>query len=141
MKEDLFQLGIKVIIVNDNKVLLLQVNPDKLRKFTGEPYWDIPGGRIVKGGSVKETLIREVFEETGITNFDDFRHVGMTLSNIRIPYKNSDTGLILSVYRAELKTKPEVTLSEEHINYKWSDWTEVKNLLGVKYPKEFIDLL
>lgn len=60
-KEDCFHLGVKALIFNEkNKMLLLERHhPSK------KMYWDIPGGRLLRGESLIETLIREVKEETG----------------------------------------------------------------------------
>jgi 8-oxo-dGTP pyrophosphatase MutT (NUDIX family) len=85
MSEDIFHLGIKALIRNNTgKVLLLQVNPASLRNET-TAYWDLPGGRIQQGQTVQETLEREVIEETGITDIQSTKNIGMVLSNIRIP--------------------------------------------------------
>ena len=51
-----FFLGIKAIIVDSGKVLLLE------RNFK-TPFWEAPGGRIDEGESVEEALIRELKEE------------------------------------------------------------------------------
>lgn len=49
MSEDIFHLGIKALIRNnDGKILLLQVNPQKLRGKQTD-YWDLPGGPGPKG--------------------------------------------------------------------------------------------
>ena len=83
MNEDLFQLGIKALIVNsEGHILLLKVNKEMLKGFSGDPYWDIPGGRIHRGSTIEETLKREVKEETGITNITNTTPLAMVLSNI-----------------------------------------------------------
>jgi ADP-ribose pyrophosphatase len=138
MNEDLFQLGIKVLITNPSgKILLLKVNPKKLKNFNGEPYYDIPGGRIHRGSTIEETLKREVLEETGITEMKNWKPFAMTLANIRIPYGNTDTGLILSVYVCEIDNSAKIILSDEHTEYNWFASKEAGELLKVKYPKEF----
>jgi len=140
MNEDLFQLGIKALIVNsDGKILLLKVNKEMLKGFSGDPYWDIPGGRIHRGSTIEETLKREVKEETGITNITNTTPLAMVLSNIRIPWNNSDTGLILSVYVCEVNEPAEVILSNEHTEFRWFEPKEAGALLQVKYPKEFTE--
>src|SRR3989344_2015316 len=140
MNEDLFQLGIKALIVNsEGHILLLKVNKEMLKGFSGDPYWDIPGGRIHRGSTIEETLKREVKEETGITNITSTTPLAMVLSNIRIPRDGSDTGLILSVYVCEVAEPVHIVLSEEHVLSEWFSPQEARELLKVKYPKEFTD--
>jgi 8-oxo-dGTP pyrophosphatase MutT (NUDIX family) len=143
MNEDIYQLGIKALIKNSaKKILLLQTNVKQLKGFKGRPYWDIPGGRIQVGKTVEETLRREIEEETGLTKVKVTKHVGMTLSPIRIPInKKLSSGLILSVYECRVNGAPNISISEEHIGYKWCSLSEAKKLLAFKYPKEFLALL
>lgn len=56
----LILVGALVIVVNENKEILLQQRTS--------PYgiWGIPGGLMELGESVEETGRRELFEETGI---------------------------------------------------------------------------
>jgi 8-oxo-dGTP diphosphatase len=55
-------VGIGVVIWKDDKFLLIQ---------RGKPprmgQWSIPGGRQELGETVKETVLRETLEETGLT--------------------------------------------------------------------------
>lgn len=141
MKEDIFQLGIKALVTDkEDRVLLLKVNVENLNN-TKEAYWDIPGGRIHRGDSVENTLKREVEEETGITTITKITPFAMVLSNIRIPVGESDVGLILSVYECVVDEKSAVEISEEHTEYVWIERKEAAELLKVKYPKAFTDLL
>ena len=59
MTEQLFQIGIKAIIRNDENQILLLKNKD---------YWDIPGGRIDQGEDIETTLLRELNEEIGVNH-------------------------------------------------------------------------
>lgn len=56
--------GVRVLMIKENKVLLVQHRYNDL--------WVFPGGKIENKESLEETAIREVFEETGyvIKKFD-----------------------------------------------------------------------
>lgn len=138
--EDNFHLGIKALIRNsDGQILLLKVNKEKLKRFTGEAYWDIPGGRIQKGQSVEETLRREVEEEIGVKEIINIKPFSMVLSKIRIPQGDDSVGLILGAYTCDIAENSEIKLSEEHVEAKWFTPDEASKLLEVKYPIEFTE--
>ena len=62
------QVGVKVIIRNDNgDVLLLKRTSQFLLPADSEASWDIPGGRIEPDESLRDALAREVNEEIGAT--------------------------------------------------------------------------
>ncbi len=138
--EDNFHLGIKALIRNSvGQILLLKVNKEKLKGFTGEAYWDIPGGRIQKDQSIEETLKREVEEEIGVTEITNIKPFSMVLSKIRIPQGDDSVGLILGAYTCEIPENSEIKLSEEHIEANWFSPEETSKLLEVKYPVEFTE--
>jgi 8-oxo-dGTP diphosphatase len=140
--EDIFHLGIKALIRNDQgKILLLQVNPAKLKADRGK-YWDLPGGRVQEEQSISDTLKREVAEEIGVTDVRIVKEVGMVLSNIRIPLSEHKTvGLILAVYECLLPSSTAIVLSDEHIAYEWFTTRAAAEVLAVKYPKHFCELV
>lgn len=141
MQEDTFHLGVKALITNSDKVLLLQVNKKQLSGETRE-YWDLPGGRIQQGQTIEETLRRELEEETGIKDVRNTKLLGMCLSNIRIPMGDGeDVGLVLAVFACEIDLEVEITLTSEHIGYNWFTKEEAAELLSVKYPQDFVQLI
>lgn len=141
MGEDIFHLGIKALIRDGRgRILLLRVNSEKLRG--GGDYWDLPGGRIQKGQTAEETLRREVQEETGIKKTSSPREVGMVLSNIRIPLgDNESVGLILGIYECVIDPGAAITISDEHVAYDWFECGRAAELLAVKYPRHFCQLV
>lgn len=143
MNEDIFHLGIKVLIKNKkSQILVLKVNINLLKKvkgWNGEEYWDIPGGRIKKGDTIEETLKREVVEEIGVSKIYSIKPVEMLLSNIRIPVESNDVGLILSIYSCEIGEDQKIILSKENTEYRWVEPKEAAKLLSFKYPKEFCE--
>jgi 8-oxo-dGTP diphosphatase len=118
MPPKLFYIGIKGLIVKDNKVLVLRHNETD--------YWDIPGGRISEGEEISETLQRELSEELpSIKNIivNDLLYV------YRLPRNLSDgNGLILLMYKVTAQLDS-VELSHEHRDFRWVSKEEVE-LLG-----------
>lgn len=132
--EDLFQLGIKAIIQNqEGEILLLHHRPKK----NIPDYWDIPGGRIEEGSTIEETLRREITEETGITQLTMVQMLGATVSNRRIALKNNSVGLILFVYLCLAKIS-DIKISEEFTEVGWFKPSKIIEPLKTKYPVEFI---
>jgi 8-oxo-dGTP pyrophosphatase MutT (NUDIX family) len=137
----LFFVGIKGLIEDGNgKILLLLADVTKHRGNI-EPYWDIPGGRVDEGeGSALETLRREIFEETGISDVSKPVFSTAVISNHQIPLEGSKkAGLVLMVYVVEVPAGSKIIISAEHTAYEWVDKAEAKRRLAHKYPKEFTD--
>ncbi|MBI2600600.1 NUDIX hydrolase [Candidatus Daviesbacteria bacterium] len=134
--EDLFNLGIKALIKNQNGDILL-LEADNSRFKTMDPHWDLPGGRIHKNTSVRETLKREVEEETGIKRMVIGGMLDASISNHRIPFGDNSIGIILFIYICSVPHTTKITLSGEHKSYKWCKVQEARKLLKSKYPKEF----
>ena len=53
-------IGACAVIINCQQEVLLEKRADN-------GYWGLPGGSVDPGESVSEALVREVFEETGLT--------------------------------------------------------------------------
>lgn len=138
MNEEIYQLGVKALITNPEGAILL-VKYDSVE--ADQHYWDLPGGRVQKGESAESTLAREIEEELGWTNVVVTGSMGMVLSRIRVPLMGSETaGLILSVYRCHARLQP-VVLSEEHSTFEWFSPRDAAELLAIKYPSDFCELV
>ncbi len=73
--ENKFAIAVKCLLKNeDDKYLILKKTQEENKKDANSNLYDIPGGRIEYGENVLDALIREIFEETGIS---------ITLNNIR----------------------------------------------------------
>jgi len=143
MKEKIYHLGIKALIRNEEgKILLLKVNQAKFKNPHPEDFWDIPGGRVLNGHTIEETLTREVEEETGITSLVAVNHLDTVLSNIEIPLENGEyAGLLLSIYDCWIEGSVDIHLSEEHTEYDWFSPAQAAILLSYKYPVVFTEIL
>lgn len=85
--------------------------------------WGFPKGRMEKGESEKETAIREVFEETGlsITLLDGFRS--------KVEYQLPDSTLKEVVYFIGVTPDTSVNIQHEEIEqFKWQDFIITLNL-------------
>ena len=93
-------------IIVGNEILLLE-RPPKDSTMRG---WCIPGGKLDPGETEVEGAIRELLEESGV-KVEDPQYAGDYISAVK---EN-----VVSVYFKKLKSKPEVTISKEHVDYKW----------------------
>lgn len=105
------QVAKLVIIDNDDKYLMMYRSNHP--RFGVDS--DLPGGTLEEGEQPLETMIREVFEEAGIT---------VDQAKVHQVYEGtgySMHGTRYSLYVTHLDSRPEVTLSWEHSSYKWLD--------------------
>ncbi|MBA3958127.1 MAG: NUDIX hydrolase [Parachlamydiaceae bacterium] len=136
-EHDSFHVGVKALIFDaEGRVLLLE-RDHPIKKL----YWDLPGGRLQKGESLMDTLLREVKEETGLNSFNEAYHFTTALSDIRIPIQDDSVGLIFFVFRLNLSSPFQPILSNEHIDFGWFTPFEASQKLKEQYPIEFIEKL
>lgn len=136
-KEKLFFVGVKDLIEKDGKILLFQADTTKHLAAT-DAYWDIPGGRIEHGASERDTLLREIQEETGLNiEGSEPEYLDTTISNHEILISASENaGLVLRIWRIDIGDEA-ITLSSEHTDYDWFSPGDAASLLEHKYPVDF----
>ena len=101
-----------VIFLKKNEIFYFLL----LRYVAG--HWDLAKGHIEEGETLKETIVREVKEETGI---DDLEFIPGFQEKIEYSFKAKGGGKIFKtnkLFLAETK-KEEINLSLEHTSYLW----------------------
>lgn len=106
-----FHVGIKGLIVDDNRVLLL--------KKAHKGFWEPPGGRIDSNESIEDTLRRELSEE--VLNIKDIS-IGPVIYATRLTKDiQEDTSLLLVYYLVQARIDGKPMLSDEHDDYIWAN--------------------
>jgi len=109
-----FMVGQAAIIIRDNKCLILQ--------FSDSKKWGLPGGRVDKGETGKAALRREMKEELGI---NEFEYLGVADYDFYYYQKENETIAKCNLINLIKKDTDEVTISDEHSDFKWIAENEV----------------
>ncbi len=97
------------VVTYDGKVLLVRINKPKDKSG----LWGFPGGKLEKGESLDEGMMRELLEETGIKpHLYDYRPLGIIHEKAEATCKH--------VYRVELKQ------DVHHFSYDLSEILEIR---------------
>ena len=99
-------------------------------------HWDFVKGNIEKGETFKQTVLREVREETGIT---DINFVGGFEDKVEYFYQRDGEVIHKEVvfFLASTKTG-DVTLSHEHRDYIWLNFSDSLEKLTYKTAKKVL---
>ena len=99
-------------------------------------HWDFPKGHVEKGETEEQTALRELQEETGITD-------GKILSGFREPihyfftHHNERISKDVIFFVAETKTEA-ITISNEHQGFAWLPYPEALAKLSFKNSKDIL---
>lgn len=111
-------IGAKGLVVHNEKVLLLRQSSayeDSVREKDGK--WDVPGGRISPKETVREGLVREIKEESGL-DVKPGRLLGIFDG---FPEIQGETCHVVRVYFLCHADTDSVVLSQDHDAHDWTD--------------------
>ncbi len=127
MKEETLKKKVQVVIIAEMSLLLFEFNNQIPNNYVG--FQNITGS--VEGDeSFIEAAIRELDEEAGIKS---------TVIDINKEFTFFDRwkkNCLEKVYLCFLTKKPEITLNEEHLFYKWVPLSDV-NAHDYTFPTNF----
>lgn len=117
--------NVQIFIFSTNpsfRVLILKRTPER------SGYWQPVCGGIENGEEPKDAAVREIFEETGITNAKDIIDLNYTFN-----YKETKNGTLMDMvdicFALEVDSVLDIKLSDEHEEYKWCSYIEAKEYL------------
>lgn len=105
-----WHISVKGLIRCEKSFLLVQEHDE---------LWEAPGGRVDQGELMEVALLREIREELELHLSKE--NIGQLVGiNQRYDYKVGDGWALMTFfYEVNLNEKPEIKLSNEHINFVW----------------------
>ncbi|MEM2909087.1 MAG: NUDIX domain-containing protein [Candidatus Bilamarchaeaceae archaeon] len=101
------ELNVYLVLLNKERILVLK------RK---DGFWEFPGGGVDWGEDPEESALRETFEETSITVKKPLKLLGVTSATYQKGADEKHSIYLVYLGRTE---QDNVSLSEEHIEYRW----------------------
>lgn len=138
--DDLFYMGVKALIQDENKnILILESLPQKTAAGIAS-YWDLPGGRAQPNEPIFTALKREVYEETNTEKLSIGELFDICIAKVRLSHPNHESvGLTLVTYHCFIPKNHIIKLPPETNSYQWASPTLAAKLLKNKYPSSFLD--
>lgn len=109
------KVGVGVVVVKDGKILI----GERLVSH-GAGTWMIPGGHLELGETFEECALREVYEETGLTDLEITELI--RVGNDRVYDKHFVTIGMVAVWKSG---EPKIMEPGKSENWKWIDPNEL----------------
>lgn len=121
-----YQVGVKALITNDKGEYLMLRKPhaytsDIERGMPEKRRWDIAGGRANPGEEVRDALIREVLEETGLKVVKIHKII-----NVHDAFFLKGVHVIRLYFPVDVEG--DFIVSDEHERGEWMDLDKIKKL-------------
>lgn len=138
MSKENIKRKVQVVVVAEGEILLFEFNNTIANNYVG--FQNITGA-VDEGEEYEDAAKRELFEESGIVG---------NVHELELQYEFVDRWkkhCIEKLYVCHLEKKPEVTLSSEHLFFKWvpvkklslDDYTFPSNFSAVKAALKYIE--
>ncbi|MBC7074429.1 NUDIX domain-containing protein [Candidatus Parcubacteria bacterium] len=119
-----------------NKILYLLLHYPGASHRANSNYWDFPKGHIEKGEKLKETVKREIKEETGLEEIKFVKGFKETIKYF-FNWQGETVLKFVTFYLVEAK-KNEIQISPEHIGYGWFSFKDALKKLKFENSKEIL---
>lgn len=126
-------VGTKGVVHHEGKVLVLRESSQYL-DGSGVGKWDMPGGRINSEEAVRDGLVREIKEESGL-DVEPGEILGIFDG---YPVIRGEKCHVVRVYFACASKTKEVMLSQDHDAF---DWIEPHSLEGKEFLNDIAEML
>lgn len=109
-----------------------------LHYATDHAFWDFPKGKIEEGENKRQAALRETKEETAldVTLNNDFEQ------SLSYFFKDKDSHMVskdVTFFIGQATTK-DVTLSHEHIYFKWLEFDEARKQLTFQNARQLLQM-
>ena len=125
--KDLWGLTVRGICEVNDRIVLLKV---RSKSSHDADKWEIPGGKVKKGEFFDDALRREYLEETGLEI--TIESLYNTIQNNYTACKTNEQVKSIQLIMKVTSDSDEVTISEEHDDYRWFSKNEVDELIEKK---------
>ncbi|WP_341714115.1 NUDIX hydrolase [Mammaliicoccus sciuri] len=117
------------ILIKDNSILLVK------NKFNNECLWSLPGGVVEQGEFLHDTILREVFEETG---FSVNKYELAYITECYIPKENAHSFV---TYFECLDYSGELTVNDPDNEIIDINWIPLTNIRDYIYNEDILEPL
>lgn len=128
MNDESIKKKVQVVVVAENSVLLLEFNNARPDNYVG--FQNITG-EVEGVESFEIAALREVTEEIGVD--------AASVIDLKMEFNFHDRwkrNCFEKVFLCFLSKKPEIVLSEEHLNFKWVELSDIKQN-DYRFPTNF----
>ena len=110
------KVSIKALFCDQSRVLMVQEK---------DGSWELPGGKVEFGEHPRDTLKRELGEELSMSDFTIGEVVDVW--DFTRTFPDTEYHFVIVIFEC---SAPEykITISDEHIGYKWLDLAEIETL-------------